>query len=387
MNYEFCGTSSVSSFIRCPQCGKIHRIVLYPEYKDLLADLQNENMLQNIYQIPNTKEYICNCGFKSDTFSVQQYKKSKEDIQTISDRGNEKALKIATLVAAVIFLFFTIFSKISSNFGVPMFMGMFLLPVIVFVCIYNALADPQKKKVSRLKEQMDSVYLEALKQEQDEAKEQIKDIYDSLNLPSIPRTADIIQSVTIPVGTYYIWKNEDDICFHPPIVLCPEDAAIYLLSSQMKKYSIKIQDIDFYSTHGEMYREQKISGGGSNITGAIIGGVLAGDAGAIIGSRNKIVSETVTHDTRIVHLYYFESGIKKDIALSLDALEIFKELIPEKSEEFILPLKAKQSISNNVNEVQLDAVTKLRQLSELKEEGILTEEEYLTKKKQLLDRI
>jgi hypothetical protein len=56
------------------------------------------------------------------------------------------------------------------------------------------------------------------------------------------------------------------------------------------------------STSGNVYSDTKISGGGPSIGGALVGGVIAGEAGAIVGGTKKITSSTETHDARGVFL-------------------------------------------------------------------------------------
>jgi len=72
--------------------------------------------------------------------------------------------------------------------------------------------------------------------------------------------------------------------------------------------SIPLSSIDYFTVSGEIYRENKISGGGSNIGDALIGEALGGTAGAIAGSRlgTEINSYTITHDSRMMVLYYFK---------------------------------------------------------------------------------
>ncbi len=59
-------------------------------------------------------------------------------------------------------------------------------------------------------------------------------------------------------------------------------------------------DVEYYDSSGDAY--SSIAGGGSSLKGAIAGAVVAGGAGAIIGSRNKITTEI--HDNRKVLLVY-----------------------------------------------------------------------------------
>lgn len=87
----------------------------------------------------------------------------------------------------------------------------------------------------------------------------------------------------------------------------------------VKCNQITLKDIEYFISQGEIYRETRISGGGgggSSLGGAVIGGVIAGEAGAIIGSRKAgtpITSRLVTHDEREVILYYYDYGVTKEL--------------------------------------------------------------------------
>ncbi|WP_010243672.1 hypothetical protein [Acetivibrio cellulolyticus] len=90
----------------------------------------------------------------------------------------------------------------------------------------------------------------------------------------------------------------------------------------MKLYTILLDKIEYYATRGEIVHENKITGGGgggSSIKGAVIGGVIAGEAGAIIGSRKKldpIKSELIAHDNRETFLNFFDdNNIKNSMFL------------------------------------------------------------------------
>lgn len=58
------------------------------------------------------------------------------------------------------------------------------------------------------------------------------------------------------------------------------------------------------STSGNVYSETKVSGGGPSVGGAIVGGVLAGEAGAIVGGTKKVTTSTETHDARALYVSF-----------------------------------------------------------------------------------
>ncbi|MGP1411631.1 MAG: SHOCT domain-containing protein [Peptoanaerobacter stomatis] len=203
----------------------------------------------------------------------------------------------------------------------------------------------------------------------------------------IPTTA---KSVFMPsVGRYFICKQNN-------FLILFGDSYVFYNKQKNSIQSIYVIPIDFilyYKIQGEVRYEMQISGGGgggSSIKGAVVGGLIAGSAGAIIGSRNKIneiKSETVKKDERIVELVYITNkNNENSLSLFFDynSLSVFSELIPEKSYESYK--KNKQQIIE-INPTNKDIFLQIEKLAELKNKNILTEEEFLEKKTKLLSQI
>mgnify|MGYP000999943578 CR=1 FL=1 len=148
------------------------------------------------------------------------------------------------------------------------------------------------------------------------------------------------------------------------------------------KYVINIGDIISFFIRGEILSDTHIEGGGSSIGKAAVGGFIAGEAGAIVGSRNKINSYTIHRDERNIALLV-KSGDATECLLFQAAggmYETLLKLIPEK-EESVVRNNCNQSESN------LDAFSKIFKLADLKEKGVITEDEFLKKKEELLEKI
>lgn len=189
----------------------------------------------------------------------------------------------------------------------------------------------------------------------------------------------------------YMWLSENNICFFPKYSLGMDSLE---LEQNLKLYQIRLSDIEYYSFEGEIYRENQLSGGGgggSSIGGAVIGGVIAGEAGAIIGSRKAgtpITSTLVTHDDRRVSLYYKEFGKLKALIFKPDDLREFEKLIPEKALPVINAVRTANAVNKQITNMNPKSITdKIRDLSVLYNEGILTEEEFTAKKKELLAQL
>lgn len=94
---------------------------------------------------------------------------------------------------------------------------------------------------------------------------------------------------------YYIWNEEDNICLRlvgPKVIPIPALFKLFKIVRVPKAYVFEIlQD-------GQVHYTTNVSGGGSSVGGALLGGLLFGDAGAIIGSRKGISTTTKKIDDR-----------------------------------------------------------------------------------------
>lgn len=128
-----------------------------------------------------------------------------------------------------------------------------------------------------------------------------------------------------------------------------KDSIDFMSIERMKKDifqdKIDIDEIKYYKLDGEVLEQQHITGGGgggSSLKGAVVGGLIAGDAGAIIGSRNKINEVSTTYTTKDTRK--LEITLKNDttVDLSYKFYDRLLQYIPEKDyENYITNLKSK----------------------------------------------
>lgn len=115
-------------------------------------------------------------------------------------------------------------------------------------------------------------------------------------------------------------------------------------SNKICKVSIPLDEILYYKSEGMIRYEQQLSGGGGmgiNYGGAVIGGLLFGDAGAMIGSRKNeqiqnIEGKTVTHDTRILTLAIKRNNVVYQVGFNINSELAFDWLIPEKQYDYVI---------------------------------------------------
>ena len=103
-----------------------------------------------------------------------------------------------------------------------------------------------------------------------------------------------------------------------------------------------IDEIRYYTIEGSVYQQQHISGGGgggSSIKGAVVGSLIAGDAGAVIGSRKKIDDVQTTYveeDDRRVVITFIDDD---ELEVSYKFYDRLLDYIPEKDYENYIAIK------------------------------------------------
>lgn len=231
--------------------------------------------------------------------------------------------------------------------SVPIFSGMVITTLGFIVC--NVVASQTKKA---------------------EEKKQNKHKWSN----EVPHNAKVIECEGRET---YLWKELS------LLKLCATN------SSSTWKENILINDIVSYNIIGDAYTN--VTGGGSSIKGAVAGAVIAGNTGAVVGSRKEVKSERV--DNRKTVLTYKEMGKVKTMFFSPNTYEILLKLIPQKDINQVTINQTKKEVSATkavdiTNTSKNDEIpNKIRELAKLKEEGILTENEFNEKKKMLLEKM
>lgn len=189
----------------------------------------------------------------------------------------------------------------------------------------------------------------------------------------------------------FISIHYDDYSYKAFLYTWKDNNKIFFVNEEtLQGFYFDLDSIKYYRLIGEKFSTTEISGGGgggSSIKGAIIGGVIAGDAGAIIGSRKKveeIKSHTVIHDEQSVLLY--DRNLNQVVRFNSTVYDIFSRLIPEKDYDVVIQEKNNEEISVNSNKAE-DNLEILDKLATLYNNGVITKEEFDDKKKEILDRI
>lgn len=192
---------------------------------------------------------------------------------------------------------------------------------------------------------------------------------------------ELLNSQSINGVKYCVWV-ENQI-----LKLFPQWENAYLFDNYKNSYvltEIPLKDIVCCKITGDFFNETIVTGGGgggSSLKGAIVGGIIAGEAGAIIGSRKKnepIKTTNVSHDTRRTVLTFKKENQLYSINFLFQNYTLLKEKIQLHNLTQSPWLQQDTTKSDSVFQ-------QLREFKILLDEGVITEEDYKRKKSQLLN--
>lgn len=135
----------------------------------------------------------------------------------------------------------------------------------------------------------------------------------------------------------YIWFSNKDIVFCPDALNCGTEMDV-----ANSIIHIKYDNIKYFTKDGTISYTNEIIDNGKNISvsGAVIGGLIAGEAGAIIGSRkdmNKIENVIVKHDEIYTYIYFERDNEIKLVEIKGNEFyQRLLHLIPEKEYYYLL---------------------------------------------------
>lgn len=159
--------------------------------------------------------------------------------------------------------------------------------------------------------------------------------------------------------------------------------------SDLEMFVIPFDNIEYFTQNGDVSYVNKVENVGKNISlsGTIVGGVIGGAAGAIIGSHkdaNQIVNKTVSYDDCRVYIYYRNEAQDNLTVAEVESRSFYTKIVhilPEKDYNQIILNNSLKSTSEQ------DIQTRFDKLEQLYNNGIITEDEYQTKRNALLESI
>lgn len=181
----------------------------------------------------------------------------------------------------------------------------------------------------------------------------------------------LVESIARNMQEYHFWKSDKYINIISSHDICGK--------IEVKNHAkLDTDKIKYYTIQGDKYATTKIEGGGSSLGKAVVGGAIAGGAGAVIASRKGVTSTTEVVDDRRTMIYYEDGNEKSIIVLSSEAYDYLLSVLPDKEYSFVMSQQKEQESEKS------SSLFELEQLAELRDKGILTEEEFTIKKKQIL---
>lgn len=144
---------------------------------------------------------------------------------------------------------------------------------------------------------------------------------------------------------------------------------------QLKIPYSNIVKVNRYTITEEEFKKKSILGR------AIVGGVLTGGVGAVIGGMTGIGDKKTTRDVSIVEIEYNNSG-SAEIILLEDYIVFGTEKFINSIESKVLEYPKKPQIQSNT--INMNISEQIKKLFELKEQGILSEEEFLKAKSKII---
>ena len=306
----------------------------------------------------------------------------------------------------IVFIIISVIAVIlNESNGWPFFI-MLVGTIMALIGIPIIITGRIKRKRYYDEQSMKKVLAAKMQREKNSMEEWISIVYPSLLFKlNVPTDAKVVKTYTgnIPMdqarlydqGIHYIWVADSNLKLLPRlseryIPSMPTE----VLNSTFVHISIPLNEIEYYYISGERYRETKISGGdggGISIGGALVGSFIAGDVGAIIGSRKAstpLSSEMVMHDSRETVLCFFQNGTRKTMRFRYEDIQVFDDLIPEKNHIIVTEVKRQTLIQSSIKAGEPIAITaQIRELAGLRDDGIITEGEFQTKKNELLTKM
>lgn len=182
----------------------------------------------------------------------------------------------------------------------------------------------------------------------------------------------------------YIFPTEEHITEeHITYTSSPKDIELKFNSNDISAIRINRGEIQHYRLVGQERTETKVqsTNDGVNVRGAIVGGIIGGDAGAIIGSQHnkgRIYSYSEHFDERYVEIYYLKNNNTHKLKLGAKAYQLLEQWFPEKNYEYVV--STKQSVVS-----ASDRFDEIKKYKDLLDCGIISNEEFETKKQELLN--
>lgn len=202
----------------------------------------------------------------------------------------------------------------------------------------------------------------------------------------------------IHTGSEKIWEQLTNMAFKCSKRIVLSNEADILIDSQNEQIAIcdylksNLKILSFFALLSCEILESDTVVMKGGVGRAIVGGAIAGDTGAIVGAATrssqsvvesltiKIISSDVNESLVMIPL------ITRETKRDSDAYKKMWEIAQEVHSVITSIIQTTTRTANNTSSSK-DALSQIQMLSELKDQGVLTEEEFAKKKAELLERV
>lgn len=306
------------------------------------------------------------------------------DYQERLQQAKNRAKKVAIITVAVLILAtFIVIYNVIYNDGeldilVALFGGGISINGLFFTIIFNIKEEYKKEEKEKEREKIESKKQLLIKTWNEKMEALCCSEEDSVR---------VLNKNRLWVANGNLYEAEDVDRF---VKRC--------LNQDLEEYAIEyscipVSNIQCFSAEGDVQYTTRISGGGgggSTITGAIVGGLLAGETGAIVGSRKKVAeikSESITHDSRNTLIRYYREN--ELLTISYDGFDVYNYLLKKMPEKDLLSMQLKganqqkDAVETNLSDIEEKMLT----IKRLYEAGLISKEEFEEKRTELLTQI
>lgn len=313
------------------------------------------------------------------------------DYQERLQRAENRAKKVAIITVAVLILatFIIICSDGELYILVALFGGGIAVNSLFVANVFDIKEEPKREEQRRIKERKQ----EERKKEQERIESKRQLLIKTWNEKMEALCCNEEDSVRV-LNNNWLWVANGNLYEAEDI----DRFVKRCLNQDLEKYAIEyscisVSNIQYFSAEGDVQYTTRISGGGgggSTITGAIVGGLLAGETGAIVGSRKKVAeikSESITHDSRNTLIRYYREN--ELLTISYDGFDVYNYLLKKMPEKDLLSMQLKganqqkDAVKTNLSDIEEKMLT----IKRLYEAGLISKEEFEEKRTELLTQI
>ena len=360
VNCPECGRKNVSdTAISCPNCGygirehfdtiklqkqNVQKRQLEEQQSKLLDE---ERIKQKELENKLEKEYEQNLELQKFNYLIN----NKElELKKLDKQWNKAVKKIILSVLSIFFLpgmfigvGIGIDSIVDNNSNGDFIVGLIMLLGFISFIVGIALTVYAIDNLSKVNNQY-SLYKNDYRaymgvdidNEETQFNKLLKQWCDT-NFIILKKNSKFSKHISINNKSGNIWISNKDIIFCPDEYYCGNPINI-----SANAIYVKYENIQYYTKDGSIKYTNQVVNNGNNISlsGAIVGGIVAGGAGAIIGSRkdmNQFENITVKHDAVHTYVYYKDNDIIK--VLDIEGNDFFQfiiKLMPEKEYYYLL---------------------------------------------------